>query len=190
MSLAARRFYVYPEWFRDARVVAGYSVGRCAVELGVTSRTVWNWEAAQTRVPCSAYRLLRVLGCYALPGRPWEGWLLKGDTLWSPESKPFRAVDFAWWGLTVAMARAFRQMHAEPALNATKLGQVLDLSACTFADQRPTPSRGQGARGGVIGGSPALLSSQVASGDRRHDFDALTAPSGSAAQRPASPRAA
>lgn len=39
--------------------------------------------------------------------------MIRGDTLWSAEEKPFRACDLAWWSLTVAMARDWKRLHRE-----------------------------------------------------------------------------
>jgi hypothetical protein len=107
----ARRFHVYGESFREARLIAALTRVQAAVWLGVTVRTVRNWENDRTRVPFSAFKLLRVLSGYALPHDAWRGWCVRGDTLFSPEQKAFRPHDFNWWGLTVAMARAWRQRY-------------------------------------------------------------------------------
>ena len=50
---------------------------------------------------------------YALPGDAWRGWTIHGDTLWSPEGKPFRAHEMAWLSLTFAMARNWRRGYEE-----------------------------------------------------------------------------
>ncbi len=89
------------------RLKSGFTRRGAAEVLGVQPQTIRNWEAGRSRVPYSAFKLLRILGGYALPGEAWRGFYLRGDTLWSPEGKPFQASDLAWWGLTVAMARSF-----------------------------------------------------------------------------------
>ena len=101
--------------FKDARLIGAMSVEQAAAQLGVTRRTIQNWEAGRTRVPYSTYSLLRILSGYALPGKAWTGWSIRGDILWSSEGKPFYAHELNWWGLTVAMARAFRQQRAAEA---------------------------------------------------------------------------
>ena len=98
--------------FKDARLIAALTVHQAAAQLGVTRRTIRNWEAGRTQVPYSAFELLRILSGYALPGKAWAGWTIKGDVLWSCEQRAFRAEELSWWGLTVAMARAFRQLNA------------------------------------------------------------------------------
>ena len=108
-----RRFWVDPEGFRLERLKAGLSRVEAAALLKVTPATVRNWESARTAVPYSAFKLLRILGGYALPGAAWRGFYLRGDTIWSPEGRSFQAADLAWWGLTVAMARSFRELQRQ-----------------------------------------------------------------------------
>lgn len=103
-----RRRSIDPEGFRMERLSAALSRKSAAELLGVSVKTVGNWEAGRTAIPYSAFKLLRILGGYALPGKDWAGFYLRGDTLWSPEGKAFAVCDLAWWGLTVAMARSFR----------------------------------------------------------------------------------
>ncbi|MCW5604006.1 MAG: helix-turn-helix domain-containing protein [Burkholderiales bacterium] len=94
------------------RLKAAMTRDQAAQVLGVAPRTVRNWEAGRSRVPYSAFKLLRILGGYALPGQAWRGFYLRGDTIWSPEGRSFQATDLAWWGLTVAMARTFREWRS------------------------------------------------------------------------------
>lgn len=79
--------------------------------LRVTERTVRHWETGATRVPFAAYKLLRVLRGFHLPGDAWTGWMLVRDRLVTPEGHAFRPDDFAWLALTVAQARAFRRLY-------------------------------------------------------------------------------
>ena len=59
-------------------------------------------------MPYAAFKLMRILRGYELPGAAWKGYRLVGDTLWSPEGLAFRADEQRWWSLTVLMARQFR----------------------------------------------------------------------------------
>jgi len=106
-----RRFRSDGSEFREARLGAGLDRKATAQLLRVTLRTVRNWERGATRPPYSAFKLMRILRCYELPGEAWAGWRLHGDTLWSPEQKPFRPYDLGWWGLTVSMARAWMKRY-------------------------------------------------------------------------------
>lgn len=77
--------------------------------MRVSTRTLHNWEAGRVRIPYAAYKLIRILRGYELPGHAWKGYRLIGDTLWSPENLPFHAADARWWSLTVQMAHEYRR---------------------------------------------------------------------------------
>jgi transcriptional regulator with XRE-family HTH domain len=85
-------------------------VPEAAKLLRVSERTVQYWESGRVRVPYSAYKLMRLLRGYELPGAAWRGYRLTGDTLWSPEGLAFKAADHRWWSLTCRMADQFRAM--------------------------------------------------------------------------------
>ncbi|MBL0339423.1 MAG: phage protein [Rhodospirillaceae bacterium] len=65
-------------------------------------------ESDWFKCPQQAYKLLRILTGYDLPGESWSGWRLSGNTLWSPEGKNFTASDLSYLSLTFAMARQWR----------------------------------------------------------------------------------
>lgn len=97
--------------FKDARLIAGYTREQAARLLFVSERTVRNWEAGRRGVPYSAYKLVKILSGYELPGEAWQGWCLRGGALWSPEQRAFRPHELGWWGLTCAMARSWLQRY-------------------------------------------------------------------------------
>ncbi len=108
----ARTRAVTASRFRDTRGLCCLTVADTAKLLRVTPRTVQNWESGRVRIPYSAFKLLRILRGYELPGAAWRGYRLKGDTLWSPEGLAFKASDHYWWSLTCRMAAEFRAMAA------------------------------------------------------------------------------
>ncbi|MDP2242343.1 MAG: VC1465 family Xer recombination activation factor [Burkholderiales bacterium] len=115
--------------FRELRALAAFDRKTAAAVLGVTERTIRNWEASRARVPYSALELLRVLGCYGLPGSAWAGWSIRGDALYSPERLAFRAHDAAWWSLTCSMARQWQQERGQPAHRDAQLhGELVPLT--------------------------------------------------------------
>lgn len=97
--------------FKQARLIAGFKRQEVAKLLKVTVRTVSNWERGAVGVPYSAFKLLRILSGYELPGEAWAGWCIRGGALWSPEGKSFQASEFAWWSLTCSMARRWREAY-------------------------------------------------------------------------------
>lgn len=97
------------ERFRDMRQTCLLTVAATAKVLRVTERTIHHWESGQTRIPFAAYKLVRILWGYALPGNGWDGWQLIGENLYSPEGHAFRSTDSNWWSLLVARAKVGTQ---------------------------------------------------------------------------------
>lgn len=97
------------ERFRTDRYRLRLSHVSCAKLLGVSVRTVQNWEAARARLPYAAYKLLRLLASGKhLDSAHWHGFYVQGDALVTPEGHRFQAGDLAWWSLAIRQAEAFR----------------------------------------------------------------------------------
>jgi len=99
------RWPIEPDQFRIERTAALLSPTECAKVLGVSERTIRNWEASRAAIPYAAFKLLRVLTGGELPGRPWDGFYVKGDTLWTPERKRYDAGELAYINNVFTMAR-------------------------------------------------------------------------------------
>lgn len=127
------RRWIDPHDFADLRKQAGLTRLEAAEQLNVTSRTIQNWETGGARIPWMAYRMLRILRGYALPGFCWEGWTLRGRDLFSPTGRAFDAA----WLLNVehvfAQARLWRQMYARSGIDKTA------STVLPFPDRRPRP---------------------------------------------------
>ncbi len=108
----SRRRWIDPQDFADLRKQSGLTRVQAAEALDVTPRTIQNWETGGARIPWMAYRMLRVLRGYALPGLAWEGWTLRGAVLFSPNGRSFDAVWLHNVELVFAQAKLFRQMYA------------------------------------------------------------------------------
>jgi transcriptional regulator with XRE-family HTH domain len=91
--------------FKQARLLSRLTIEAVAALLHVTPRTVSNWERGQVAIPYAAYKLLRVLLAFELPGEAWKGWTIRGDTLWSPEGRGYGAAYLGYQWLTFAMAK-------------------------------------------------------------------------------------
>ncbi|MDP1658574.1 MAG: VC1465 family Xer recombination activation factor [Methylotenera sp.] len=87
------------------RMMNRLSVDEVAKLLQVTSRTIAHWESGVTRIPYSAFKLLRCLANGALLPQAWKGWVIKGDTLWSPVGRPFRQHELTYISNYFTMAR-------------------------------------------------------------------------------------
>jgi DNA-binding XRE family transcriptional regulator len=129
--------YIAPQDFRNLRRESGLTRKQAAEALDVTSRTVQNWETNGARIPWMAYRMLRILRGYALPGIHWEGWTLRGDTLFSPNGHRFMANEMQHLEQVFGMARLWRQMYARSGIQ-KNLSTVVP-----FPDRRRIPEEKQ-----------------------------------------------
>lgn len=93
------------ERFKVLCMDAGLTAHQAGKILHVTPRTVRYWMAGQVAVPYSAYKLLRVMRYFELPGARWRGWHFHSGKLWTPEGHGFLPEDGAWWSLLVRQAR-------------------------------------------------------------------------------------
>lgn len=91
----------------------GFGATDVAKFLQVTPRTVQLWVSGRVRIPYSAYKLLRVLLHYELPGEAWAGWTLSAGRLYTPEGHELDPRGFTWWSLLVRQAACFRAVYAE-----------------------------------------------------------------------------
>lgn len=66
-------------------------------------------EPQDFRDPWIAYRMLRILTGYALPGKAWEGWTIQGDRLIAPNGRWFDANSMEQIERVYALARLWRQ---------------------------------------------------------------------------------
>ena len=89
----------------EIRKINRLSIEQAAKLLQVTSRTIAHWESGATRIPYSAFKLLRCLANGELLPDVWKGWTIKGDTLWSPVGRPFRQHELTFITHYFTMAR-------------------------------------------------------------------------------------
>ena len=107
--------------FRDLRRMADLTRKQAGDLLDVTVRTIQNWETGGARIPWLAYRMLRILTGYALPGKAWEGWTVYGDRLIAPNGRWFDANNMQHIEQVFAMARLWRQDYARKSRKAPAL---------------------------------------------------------------------
>ncbi len=133
------RRWISPQDFADLRKQAGMTRIEAAKALDVTSRTVQNWEMGGARIPWMAYRMLRILRGYALPGVAWEGWTMRDHQLFSPSGRAFDASWLEHSELVFAQAKLWRQMYAKQCQQ-EKLAKQQAASTVV-----PFPDRSEGA---------------------------------------------
>ncbi len=97
------------EKFHETRRMARLTQQEAACLLHVTERTIRLWESGQSAIPYAAYKLLRILTGYELPGAEWQGWSISGGKLWSPESRSFDPAYLSYMWLTFVMARRWQE---------------------------------------------------------------------------------
>jgi DNA-binding XRE family transcriptional regulator len=119
--------------FADLRRQGGMTRKEAAKALDVTPRTIQNWETGGARIPWMAYRMLRILRGYALPGVQWEGWTVRGHDLFSPAGRQFDAVWLANVEQVFSQARLWRQMYARSGIQKT------ESTVLPFPDRRRVP---------------------------------------------------
>ena len=107
------RRWIEPQDFRDLRHRADLNRKQAADLLDVTGRTIQNWETGGARISWMAYRMLRILTGYALPGKAWEGWAVHGDRLIAPNGRWFDANSLEQLERVFGMARLWRQDYAK-----------------------------------------------------------------------------
>lgn len=90
--------FIDPGAFRLARGRAVLSRAAAGAFLGVTERTIRNWEEGRSKIPYAAFKLLRCYSGFELPHPSWEGFSFHQDTLWSPERRATNRMSWGSWG--------------------------------------------------------------------------------------------
>jgi hypothetical protein len=73
--------------------------------LDVEVRTVRNWENGSTRIPYSAFRIVRMQAGYSLVGEGWEDWGFSNGKLHSPSGRSFLPYELHFISHYIAIAR-------------------------------------------------------------------------------------
>ncbi len=133
MTPRKTRRWIEPQDFRDLRRQAGLTRNQAAQALDVTPRTIQNWENGGARIPWMAYRMLRILRGYGLPGHHWDGWSIVGDTLYAPNGHRYTSGELQHLSLVFSQARLWQQMYARQGREKTARTVV------PFPDRRRQP---------------------------------------------------
>lgn len=99
------RIYIDPSDFILMRHRAFLTTQATAELLDVTHRTVINWEKGETRIPYTAYRVLKLKVGYVFDDEHFGDWFVRGDTLWSPEGRGFKPYELRFIAHYFWMAR-------------------------------------------------------------------------------------
>jgi hypothetical protein len=97
----------------------------------VAVRTVQNWETDGARIPWMAYRMLRILSGYALPGNACGNWTVRADRLIDPNGRWYEANSLEQIEQVFGMARLWHQDYNRS--NKKHLSVVLPFPAPAIA---------------------------------------------------------
>jgi DNA-binding XRE family transcriptional regulator len=114
--------YVDRERFYLERRTASLTQQEAAAYLGVSLRTLRNWERGKFSIPYPAFKLLRMRagGIVHAPG--WEDWRFgPGGALFSPDGRSFNSWELDQIKLVFSMARHFRE-HLEARREGARAG--------------------------------------------------------------------
>ncbi|MDZ4099841.1 MAG: VC1465 family Xer recombination activation factor [Methylophilaceae bacterium] len=103
------RRYIAPDDFYVARRRAGLTVSAAADMLDLNPRTIRNWESGKSRIPYSAFRLMRMTAGYALLGKQWEGWTVWRGKLYTPGGRSFEPHELLYVSTYIGLARHYLQ---------------------------------------------------------------------------------
>ena len=82
--LPVRYRWVDPEQFQTERKLAGLTQSKTADYLGVSLRTVRNWEQGSNRIPYPAFKLVRMRAKAIVHARVGKGGAMPLTGLWWP----------------------------------------------------------------------------------------------------------
>ena len=136
--------FIDPDAFRLARGRAVLSREAAGAFLGVTERTIRNWEEGRSKIPYAAFKLLRCYSGFELRHPSWERFTFYKETLWSPDQRAYRADDLGQLGVILAKARYWSEDYGRrrPALSALPLPSSNVVRLPGASGVRATPLEG------------------------------------------------
>ncbi|MEW6119710.1 MAG: VC1465 family Xer recombination activation factor [Pseudomonadota bacterium] len=100
--------WVDHEQFLIERKTAGLTQRKAADYLGVSLRTVRNWETGANRIPYPAFKLIRMRAKAIVHVEGWEGWRFDRDgALVTPAGRSFQPWELEQLQLVVSLARRY-----------------------------------------------------------------------------------
>lgn len=109
-----------PERFHVERMTAGMTQKQAAEYIGVSVRSIRNWETGVNRIPYPAFKLVRMRAKAIVHVEGWEGWRFARDgSLVTPDGRSFQPWELQNLQLVVGLARRYveaRRPDAQPAV--------------------------------------------------------------------------
>jgi len=145
------REYIDPEAFYLMRRRASLSTHKAATALHVDHRTILKWESGKTRIPYTAFRVMKMLAGYVLHDEYFKDWFIKGDTLWSTENRGFKPWELRYISNYFSMARLWiaerKQLKTQnPLASAIPTGATSDDSPAAV----PSRARARDVSGSLL----------------------------------------
>jgi DNA-binding transcriptional regulator YiaG len=99
-----------PERFHIERMAAGLTQAQAAAYLGVSVRTMRNWETGSNRIPYPAFKLIRMRAGAIVHVEGWDGWRFGRDgALVTPDGRSFQPWELQHLRLVVSLARRYSE---------------------------------------------------------------------------------
>lgn len=99
-----------PERFYIERMSAGLTQVQAAEYLGVSVRTMRNWETGSNRIPYPAFKLVRMRARAIVHVPGWDGWRFARDgALVTPDGRSFQPWELHNLQLVVSLARRYME---------------------------------------------------------------------------------
>jgi DNA-binding transcriptional regulator YiaG len=105
-----------PDRFHIERMTAGLTQKQAAEYLGVSVRTMRNWETGANRIPYPAFKLVRMRAGAIVHVEGWEGWRFARDgALVTPDGRTFKPWELQNLQLVVSLSRRYlERQQAKP----------------------------------------------------------------------------
>lgn len=99
-----------PERFYSERMSAGLTQVQAAEYLGVSVRTMRNWETGCNRITYPAFKLIRMRARAIVHVPGWDGWRFARDgALLTPDGRSFQPWELHNLQLVVSLARRYME---------------------------------------------------------------------------------
>lgn len=106
-----------PARFHAERMTAGLTQKQAAEYLGVSVRSVRNWETGANRIPYPAFKLVRMRAKAIVHVPGWEGWRFARDgALVTPDGRSFQPWELQNLTLVVSLARRYMEARKSAAV--------------------------------------------------------------------------
>lgn len=108
-----------PERFHAERMAAGLTQKAAAEYLGVSLRSIRNWEKGCNRVPYPAFKLVRMRARAIVHVEGWEGWRFdRHGALVTPDGRTFQPWELQNLQLVVGLARRYMEARKPEPMSA------------------------------------------------------------------------